>query len=100
LRQVWQSSAAPLAAVLLLLLRGVGAGATIAVAASTAGGGGIVDDAMVAPNEYQRGLRLTCGDCKVVIRIINVLRAVLDARQSVNCERGDEPYKSCINADM
>jgi hypothetical protein len=60
-------------------LRGVGAWATIAVAAS-AGGGGIVDDAMVVPNEYQRGLRLTWGDSKVVMRIINVLRAVLDAR--------------------
>jgi hypothetical protein len=99
LRQVWQSSAAPLAAVLLLRLRGVGTGATIAVVAS-AGAGGIVDDAMVAPNEYQRGLRLTWGDCKVVMRIINVLRAVLDARQTVNCERSDEPYRSCINADM
>jgi hypothetical protein len=43
---------------------------------------------------------LTWGDCKVVMRIINVMRAVLDARQTVNCERSDEPYRSCINADM
>jgi hypothetical protein len=100
LRQVWQSSAAPLAAVLLLLLRGVGACAAIAGVASTGGGGGIVDDAMATPNEYQRGLRLNGGDCKVVMRIIKVLRAVLDARQNLDCELGDEPYGSRINADM
>lgn len=67
--------------------------------ASPTGGGDIVDDAMVALNENQRRLRMTCGDWKVVMRIISVLRAVLDASQLVNCERGDEPFKSCINAD-